>query len=213
MKIILIIYITTLQVFCNIKLKSSSEEDILHKYKNEIIKSANIVNISPRILASIIYAEHRLNFKFGEGVIDYVFAKSGYNSSIGLAQVQINTGLWIEKQVRNSHSQFYLGKDIEKNLPVTKDWDDMIEVLDTPEKNILYAACYIAMINKLWEPYFGLLDSGNIKVGIIATIYTLGIFDSSNKIRQPHSNAQMNEFGKTAQEFYDSFSLRGDFNQ
>lgn len=212
LKIVLLIYLTTSPVFCNIKPKSSSEEEILHKYKNEIIKSANIVNISPRILASIIYAEHKLNFKFGEGVLDYVFAKSGYNSSIGFAQVQVNTGFWIEKQIHNPQSQFYLEKSVEAKLPATKDWDEMIEKLDTPEINILYAACYVAIINKLWEPFFDPFDSGNIKVGIIATIYSLGIIDSSNKIRDPHSNAQMNEFGKTAQEFYDSFSLRGEFN-
>ncbi|MFZ2324919.1 MAG: hypothetical protein WAV89_14645 [Ignavibacteriaceae bacterium] len=211
-KIYFLFILSAFTIFGNGKTKLSSEEELLLQYKNEIIKAANIVGVSPRIVASIIYTEHKLNIKFGENVLDYVFAKSGYNSSMGVAQVKINTASWIEEQTHNSNSQFYLGKKIELLLTPSKDWGEIVEKLDKPESNILYAACYIAMINKLWEPYFNLLDSGNIEAGIIATIYTLGIFDSSNKIRQPHTNAQMNEFGKTAQEFYDSFSLRGEFN-
>ena len=205
------IILSAFTIFCNGKSKLNSEEELLLQYKNEIIKAANIVGIPPRILASIIYTEHKLNVKFGENILDYVFAKSGYNSSMGVAQVKINTASWIGEQTHNPNSQFYLGKKIELLLSPSKDWGEIVEKLDKPGTNILYAACYIAMINKLWEAYFDLLDSGNIKVGIIATIYTLGIFDSSNKIRKPHNNAQMNEFGKTAQDFYDSFTLRNDF--
>lgn len=212
LKIVLLIYLTTSPVFCNIKPKSSSEEEILHKYKNEIIKSANIVNISPRIIASIIYAEHKLNVKTGENILDYVFAKSGYNSSMGIAQVKINTAFWIEEQIHNPQNQFYLGEEIRNKVPLSKNWEELIDKLDNPKTNILYASCYIAMINKLWELVLELINSGKNKVGIIATIYSLGIMDSETRIRVPHIDAKMNNFGKTAQEFYNSFSLRDDFN-
>lgn len=190
----------------------TSEEELLIKYKKEIIEAANQVSLSPRILASVIYAEHKLNVKLGENILDYVFAKSGYNSSLGIAQVKIVTALWIEKQAHNPHSQFYLGKNAELKIPFSKDWEETIEKLDNPETNILYAACYIAMIDKLWEPVLELIDSGNNKAGLFATIYSLGILDSEGKIREPHIDARMNNFGKTAQEFYNSFSLRSEFN-
>ncbi len=190
----------------------TSEEELLLKYKNEILEAAEQLNISPRIIASIIYAEHKLNVKLGENILDYVFAKSGYNSSMGIAQVKINTAFWIEEQIHNPQSQFYLGEEIRNKVPQSRNWEELIDKLDNPKTNIFYASCYIAMINKLWEPVLELINSGKNKVGIIATIYSLGIFDSNNKARNPHIDAKMNNFGKTAQEFYNSFSLRNEFN-
>ena len=192
--------------------KYTSEEDLLIEYKKEIVQAANQVGISPRVLASIIYAEHKLNVKLGENILDYVFAKSGYNSSMGIAQVKIGTAFWIERQVNDPQGQFYLGKNVELKMPYSNGWDEIVERLNTPEINILYASCYIAMISKEWEPVLELIDSGNNKVGIIATIYSLGILDSDSKIRKPHLDAKANNFGKTAQEFYNSFSLRNEFN-
>ncbi len=210
--ILLIFYLLTISVFGNSSGKFTSEEELLLQYKNEITKAAKQVGISPRIIASIIYAEHKLNVKPGENILDYVFAKSGYNSSMGIAQVKINTAFWIEEQIHDPQSQFYLGEEIRNNVPLSKNWEEFIDKLDNPETNIFYASCYIAMINKLWEPVLELINSGKNKVGIIATIYSLGIFDSNNKARNPHIEAKMNNFGKTAQEFYDSFSLRNEFN-
>ena len=131
---------------------------------------------------------------------------------MGIAQVKINTAFWMEEPIHNSESQFYLGEEIERKIPLSKNWEEMVIKLDTPQINILYASCYVAMISKLWEPFFVLLGTENNKVGIIATLYSLGIIDSENKIRKPHADAKMNNFGKTAQEFYESFSLRSIYN-
>jgi hypothetical protein len=210
--ILLIFYLLTISVFGNSSGKFTSEEELLLQYKNEITKAAKQVGMSPRIIASIIYAEHKLNVKTGENILDYVFAKSGYNSSMGIAQVKINTAFWIEEQIHNAQNQFYLGEEIRNKVPLSKNREVLIDKLDNPKTNILYASCYIAMINKLWEPVLELINSGKNKVGIIATIYSLGIFDSNNKARSPHIDAKMNNFGKTAQEFYSSFSLRNEFN-
>lgn len=192
--------------------KNTREEDLLIKHKNEIVQAANQLGISSRIVASIIYAEHKLNVKLGESILDYVFAKSGYNSSMGIAQVKINTAFWIEEQIHNPQNQFYLGEEIRNIVPLSKNWEELIDELDNPKTNIFYASCYIAMIIKLWEPVLELINSGKNKAGIIATIYSLGIFDSEGKTRSPHLDARMNNFGKTAQEFYNSFSLRNEFN-
>lgn len=199
-------------LFC-VRLVASpnKEEELLIKYKNEINQAADAFNISPRIIASIIYSEHKLNVKLGESVLDFVFAKSGYNSSLGIAQVKINTASWIEKQVHNPGSQFYMGKNIEFLIPISKNSNDLINRLNDPKKNILYAACYIAMIEKIWEPVFSSSSLKNIKCGIIATIYSLGIQNSEGEIRQPHADAKMNHFGETAQDFFDFFVLRDAF--
>ncbi|HQF41885.1 MAG TPA: hypothetical protein PK073_03150 [Ignavibacteriaceae bacterium] len=39
----------------------TSEKELLLKYKYEIINASEQLNISSRIIASIIYAEHKLN--------------------------------------------------------------------------------------------------------------------------------------------------------
>lgn len=192
--------------------KNTREEDLLIKYRKEIVQAANQLGISSRIVASIIYAEHKLNVKLGESILDYVFAKSGYNSSMGIAQVKINTAIWIEEQTHNPESQFYLGGEIQNKVFISRNRGEIIDRLDDPEKNIFYASCYVAMIIKLWQPILEMIESGSSKAGIIATIYSLGIFDSEEKIREPHIDARMSNFGKTAQEFYNSFSLRNEFN-
>ncbi len=207
----LIFNLLTLSAFPYSPKKLSGEEELLLQYKNEIKEAAKLVDVSPRIIASIIYAEHKLNVKLGENVIDYVFAKSGYNSSMGIAQVKISTAIWIEKQIHNLDSQFYLGEEIEKQIPLSANWDEVIKKLEDPKANIIYAASYISMINRLWQPVFELSALNNINVGIIASIYSLGILDNTNKIRIPHTDAKMNVFGNTAQEFFQSFELRNDF--
>lgn len=205
---IILLYTIQTDVFSNSFEKFTSEEKLLLKYKNEIIKAAGQLSISPRIIASIIYAEQKLNVKAGENILDYVFAKSGYNSSMGVAQIKINTALWIEEQLNNPESQFYLGSKIQAIINQSRSRGEIIDKLDNPEINIFYAACYMAMIIKLWQPVLDMMDSGNNRAGIIATIYSIGIRDAENRIRQPHLDAKMNDLGRTAQKFYQSFSLR-----
>ncbi|MDY0083685.1 MAG: hypothetical protein RBR74_10940 [Ignavibacteriaceae bacterium] len=190
----------------------TSEEELLLKYKYEIINASEQLNISSRIIASIIYAEHKLNVKLGESILDYIFAKSGYNSSMGIAQIKINTAIWIEEQTHNPGSRFYLGSEIQNKIFISRNRGEIIDRLEDSEKNIFYASCYIAMIMKLWQPILEIIESGSNKAGIIATIYSLGIIDENGKVREPHINARMNNFGKVSQEFYHSFLLRDVFN-
>jgi hypothetical protein len=51
--------------------------DLLSQNRRNISQAAQKVNISPRLLASIVYAEHALNVKPGEKLLDVVFAYSG----------------------------------------------------------------------------------------------------------------------------------------
>ncbi|MFA4922583.1 MAG: hypothetical protein WC557_00125 [Ignavibacteriaceae bacterium] len=202
-------------IFCiatTINIWAFNQENILIENKEYINKYAKVFNISPRLLASIIYTEQKLNVMPGEGVLDYIFAKSGYNSSLGIAQVKINTAEWIEQQINNTQSPFYLGESISFLIKISNSRNELINKLSDPKTNILYAACYVAMILKIWGNELDFTSLNEIKVGITATLYTLGILDCNGKIRMPHPGAAMNVFGKSAQEFYLSFFMRKDFN-
>jgi len=208
-KKIICVIIFSLAVTINVL--GSDQKEILVENKAYINKYAKIFEVSPRLLASIIYSEHKLNLKPGESTLDYIFAKSGYNSSLGVAQIKISTAEWIEQQINNKQSQFYLGVSISNLIKVSSSRSEVINKLSDPQTNILYAACYVAMILKLWGDELNFSELREIKVGITATLYTLGIVDSEGKTRKPHPNAGMNNFGKTAQEFYTSFMMRKEF--
>ncbi len=152
------------------------------------------------------YAEHSLNYKLGENVIDYVLAKSGYNSSVGICQVKVKTAEWISEQVKNKKSEYYLGEDVRYKF--LNDKNKILENLETPGKNILYAACYVAMIKNVWYSELASPFLNDKAAGIAGTIYTLGIFKEDGSIKTPHFDAKMNEFGEKVQEFYNSYSLR-----
>lgn len=211
MKILVLFIIITASV--SIFPGDKEAENTLLKYKSEIDYAALETGISSRLLASIIYAEHKLNYNLEDKILDGVLAQIGYNSSLGVAQIKVNTALWIKGQIHNVNSPFYLGSKIMFLIPNTKSREKTIEELSDPKKNVLYAACYIAMIEKLWDVQFTDLSLGKIKEGIIATLYCLGIVKSDGSIRNPHQDAEMNNFGKTAQEFFDSFQLRSEFEQ
>ena len=193
-------------------LSKPDSETTLLKYSKEIKVAAEKTGISPRLLASIIYAEHKLNYTLTDKVLDGVLAHIGYNSSVGVAQIKVNTAEWIERQLHNKKSPFYLGDDISFMVTISKDREQIIDKLSKPEINIFYAACYAAMIEKYWRKEFNAFSLGDKKVGIIATLYCLGIIKSNGEMRYPHRGAKMNNFGKTAEEFYDSFLLRSEFN-
>ena len=187
--------------------------NILLKHQSEINNAALETGVSARLLASIIYAEHKLNYNLEDKILDGVLAQIGYNSSVGVAQIKVNTASWIKENIHNVNSPFYLGNKIMILVPDTKSREKTIEELSDPKLNILYAACYIAMIEKLWNVQFTDFSLGKIKEGIIATLYCLGIVRSDGSIRYPHMDAKMNNFGTTAQEFFGSFQLRSEFDQ
>ena len=209
--LIKIIYVIIFYIAVTVNALGADQKEIIVENKAYINKYAKVFDISPRLLASIIYSEHKLNLMPGESTLDYIFAKSGYNSSLGVAQIKISTAEWIEQQLNNKQSQFYLGVSISNLIKVSSSRSEVINKLSDPQTNILYATCYVAMILKLWGDELSFSELREIKVGITATLYTLGIVDSEGKTRKPHSNAGMNNFGKTAQEFYTSFMLREEF--
>lgn len=186
-------------------------ETLLREHQQEISTAARQFRISARLLASVVFAERSLNVKPGELIVDYVLAKSGYNSSLGMAQVKVNTAEWIEEQLHNPDSEFYLGEASSRVIPAARSESERIERLNDASWNLLYAAAYVAMIKKQWSSIFLTSPHPTIQTGVIATVYSLGISRPDGSIRIPHNHPQLNQFGKTAQEFFDSFRMRIEF--
>ncbi|MDE3057973.1 MAG: hypothetical protein KGJ59_08450 [Bacteroidota bacterium] len=130
--------------------------------------------------------------------------------SVGFAQIKVTTAFWIEKEIHNPQSLYYLGSDVERRFPRSTSRSELIHRLLNDSTNILYCCAYLAMIQQRWEKAGAFLSEQN-KTGIIATLYSLGVIRFDGTERTPHPNPQMNHFGETAQRFYDGFVLRGEF--
>ncbi|MBI3004055.1 MAG: hypothetical protein HYY49_01405, partial [Ignavibacteriales bacterium] len=170
-------------------------EEMLREHRRELNAAAAQFGVSPRLLASIVVAEQSMNVKPGEPTLDYVFARSGYNSSLGLAQIKVATAEWIEHQLGDSNSRFYLGGSLRATIPPAQSAAERIDRLTVPAMNLLYAAAYVAMIEKLWSQELHAPAIASSKTAIIATVYSLGVLNSRREVRAPHANPQANDFG------------------
>jgi len=190
--------------------KESRVLEELSAHKEIIIQAGKQFNVSPRVVASVIYTERFLNYNWEDDLLDELFAETGYNSSIGFGQIKPNTAFFVEQELHDSQSKYFLGNDIQAIIKRSKSKKEIIGKLVNDTTNIYYCSAYLAMIKHRWNSTF-LFQSAN-EAGILATLYSLGIiyFDGTERI--PHDNPQMNYFGKIAQEFFDSFKLRDAFN-
>ncbi len=179
--------------------------------KKAFIHSAAILTgISSRIITSVLYAERFLNFNWEDAVLDNVLAYSGYNSSVGFGQIKISTAFWIEQEIRDKSSKYYLGVSMASAIQQSKSRDELIKKVINDSINILYCAAYISMIQKRWKNAGTFLNKNN-ETGILGTLYSLGIVNANGEERKPHNNPQMNKFGVIAQNFFDSFIFAGEF--
>ncbi len=164
------------------------------KEKGNFIKQASIkFNINYKILSAIIYTERTLNYDWRDDALDILIAESGFNSSIGFCQIKLKTAYWIEKQLNESKSIHYSGKQYEGVLLISKNPEEIITKLAQDSLNILYGAAYIRIILSRWEKEDYPIDN---KPEIIGTLYSTGLFYSDGKERFPKINPQANEFGK-----------------
>jgi hypothetical protein len=182
-------------------------EDVLLEHSVNIVSAARTFDIDPRLLAAIVYTEQIYKVKPGEEVIDYVFALSGYNSSIGIAQIKVQTATRIEQNTRNPKNRFYPGEKLNAVLPHSKNKHTLIENLRDPKINLLYAAAYIAIILKIWSSALPSFRDRAMRTSIIATLYSRGLITPEGGVREPHPNPRSNAFGKKVEEFYNSFWL------
>jgi len=188
-------------------------EDMLRARADLIRGSARAFAISPRLLASVVYAEHALNLRPGESVLEEVFARTGYNVSIGIAQIKVETAVWIEQNLHDPSSRFFLGEEASELIRKSGSYKELIDRLSADSVNLRYASAYLAMIEKLWGSTLQAPWLQNSRVGIFATVYSLGIAKSDGSLRLPHDQARMGDFGRKAQAFYDSFLLNSEFSE
>ena len=191
----------------------NKEERVLNDIKSKqsvIAQAASTMLISPRTVASVIYAERLLNYNWEDKILDDVTVRVGYNSSIGFAQIKITTAFWIEEELHKPYGHYYLGKEIEQRFPRSRTREELINRLINDSTNIQYGAAYLAMIRMRWTNT-GFCFAENNEAGMLGTLYCLGILKNNDKERLPNANASTNDFGKTAQAFYDSFTLRKEF--
>jgi hypothetical protein len=181
---------------------------LLREHAGEISSAAAKFNVDARLLAAVVYAERSLNWRTGEDVVDIVLARLGHNSSVGVAQVKVETAEWIGQQLHDPASAGYLGPRSEMLLCVRKSRQDLINALEDPHENLLYAAAYLALIEKAWNVALAAPGMQGKEAGIVATLYSLGLVRNDGSIRTARVGAQANQFGQAAQGFYDSFLLR-----
>jgi len=182
---------------------------VLVENKEHISSSARLLNLSPRLLASMIYAEQSLNVRTGEETAETVLARMGYNTSVGIAQIKLTTAVWIEHQIWNAERGFL--KKLRDKIPPSASRSELIERLSEPSWNTLYASAYVALIRDTWKDPLAAPWNISQQAGIIGTIYSLGILTHEGELRSVHDHPQINHFGKIAQEFFDSMLLREGF--
>jgi len=179
-------------------------EELSHK--SEIIKtSAERLDIDPRLLASIIYAEKRVNVTLVDSFED-VYAYLGHNSSIGLAQIRVNTAKWIIDSAKDTSSDYFIERQYHRWLPNYKSDGEVIRLLKQDSTNCLLAAFHIRQIMRRWERAGFDISS---RPEIITTLYTYGLVnrDTGEEII-PHGKPKSNFLGDVAASFYKSLRLR-----
>ncbi len=181
----------------------------LAEHRNLIIEHSELFHVKPRIVAAVIYAERVLNVNWRDTYLDKLMALNRLNSSIGFCQIKLNTARWIENNLNDANSKYFLGDSIAAFFPESIYLDKLIKRLDDPGMNIMYAVAYLAMFQSRWQR-----DGVDIssRPDILGTLYSLGAFKTNGEERIPHPDPVPNRFGSTALEFYNSEVLVGIFH-
>ncbi|NQT66364.1 MAG: DUF1402 family protein [Actinobacteria bacterium] len=182
--------------------------NLLKDESTNIIKSAEIFHLSPRLLASAIYSDRRMNYNLLDHTLDKAIARKGRDNSIGIAQIRVSTAKWVEQQIHNPKSLYYLGEEFESIIPDSLSRDEIIDTLSDSRQNLLYAAAYTVMIMQRWKKAgFDISD----RPEIVATLYNIGPIKKDGSERFPNANPRANEYGYVALDFYQSDLLKDIF--
>lgn len=173
------------------------------KQRDELFRYASSrFDITPQYLKAIVFVERILNYDWSDDALDVIFASAGRNSSIGFCQVKIKTAYWIEKQLTDSTSSFFAGKEYSDLLTVSDSPAELMRKLVNDSLNILYAAGYLRIIQTYWEKAgFPIND----RPDILGTLYSTGMFHPNGEIRKSNKNPQPNEFGKLVLRYLNLF--------
>jgi hypothetical protein len=197
------------QVFGQSPPHADLAEAILRENAEGIIAAARALDQAPRVLAAVIFAERSLNVRPAQSMEESLLARCGYNASLGVAQVKMQTADWIERHLAEVSPSAEVAERLAPHLTRSQ----LIQRLMTPDTNVLYAAAFVALIVKMWAPVLSEPALRRARVGIIATLYSLGLELPDGSLRAPHPDPRMNHFGETAQAFYNGSILREEFSE
>lgn len=179
-------------------------ESVLLQHHDPICRAANAFGIKPRLAASVIFVEQFKNVNWVDRKLDVVFAKYGYNSSIGIGQVKVKTAEWIEQALHDSVNKYFPGGVFSAVIPQSGSRDTLVKRLSDPSWNANYVAANLRQILERWGRAGVEIAS---RVDILATLYSTGVVSGEREKKSPHPNPQPNEFGTLAKRFYDSDML------
>lgn len=192
-------------VLCYAQSGVETAESVLLDNCAHIVEAGKLFNVSPRLIASVIYVENARNVSWMDRDIDPLLADYGLNVSLGLGQVKINTAKWIEEELCDSSSEYYLGEPSNGRIQRSRSRQELVKRLVEPESNVCYVAALLAMIDRRWTEAG--VPIGN-EVDILATLYSAGVVgDDRMEKRKPHANPRSNEFGRIALEFFNSSEM------
>ncbi|MCX8010344.1 MAG: hypothetical protein N3A61_04275 [Ignavibacteria bacterium] len=197
------IYFTQIVLLINLSIYAQSDEKFIYVEKSIytrqrlINNAADIFNIRPRVLATIILTERYLNSNWLDDELDFLLLQFGINASVGFCQIKYETANWIEHQLNWSRSNYYFGKEFTKIIALSKTKDELEQKLQNDSTNILYAAAFLAMNIRRWKES-GIDISENLEV--LGTLY-------SNGASRPNKIIKLNKFGLNAKTFYEDTSV------
>lgn len=174
----------------NLYSSTATVKEKILSVKQIIYEAAEHFDIDPFQLGAILIDESARMFPFEE-ITDCVGAKNiGANTSIGLAQVKIDTANNIIKK------KLYNPNPSDPKLPLKRVNRDtrayFYDYLIQPKHNIFFGAAVLADLIDIWKKFINLKNHFNI----LATLYSLS--------RVPHANPQPSDRGnQIAGEFYD----------
>jgi len=189
------------------------EEEVVRKKLSDnaffINDASQKLDVDPRLLASVIYAESRVNVNLLDS-FEREYASLGNNTSIGLAQIRINTAKWIMDTVRDTSSVYSLDSQYDKWVPSYNTREDIIKLLENDSTNCLLAAIHLKQIIQRWHRSGYDIEN---RPDIVMTLYSYGLFRRENGSEIiPHANPRSNFLGKVAANFFNSNQLKWTIN-
>jgi hypothetical protein len=163
-------------------------EHIVKFYAPTIKLVAKEFNISPIVIAAVIYQEQATNVNFVDYLTDYIGGVMHINTSVGIGQVRVETAKALEKvypQLK-SKEEYHINYD----AIVTARLSD-------PFTNIRYVAAKIKFSADRWKDDG--FDISNMS-DILGTLYNL---EDVNNPLPPRPNPEANSFGLGVQENYE----------
>jgi len=190
------------------------------KDKNLIDSAANLTGVEPRIIVSVLVGEqirlfnsNREAYKKWIGPLKILSVETTF--SLGVTGIKVPTAQMIEKNLKDSTSVFYLGKQYENLLDfqtqnIQQERFNRLTSYDNHFYSYLYAALNIKQMKVQWEKSgFPIGD----RPEILATLYNIG-FEASIPKENPvvggsgiNIKGEKYTFGSVAYEFYYSGEL------